>query len=208
MKPPERCFSDKTPRRALRLAVFCNAVGGVFIKETTGTAYDGFAAEKTYKKKQRTALVDAAGMTGEEYMDVVRAAWDAFMKVPEFRRVSAGAMLVHDKCRAHTCAHVSAGLSDMGLRVAIQPPRSPDLMPLDYGIFGFSKRQLERRLTQHAKWEDRVTMYKDILSSTSPAATIQEYPLRLQACCDSEGEHLGSALTVLKRERGLVAGGG
>jgi hypothetical protein len=201
MEPPQRCASDKMPRRALKLVVFCNAAGGVFIKETTGTAYDGFTAQKTYKTKQRKASVDAAGMTGEEYMDAVRSAWEHFMKVPRFRRVRAGAMLVHDKCRAHTCAHVSGGLKSMGLRAVVQPPRSPDLMPLDYGIFGFSKRQLERQLTPHPKWEDRVSMYKDILSSTSPAATIKEYPLRLRACSDSRGEHLGTALSELKRKR-------
>jgi hypothetical protein len=78
----------------------------VFIKETTGTAYDGFAAQKTYKTKQQKAIVDAAGMTGEEYMDAVRAAWEHFIKVPEFRRVRAGAMLVHDK--SHSSPRLAA----------------------------------------------------------------------------------------------------
>ena len=58
MNPPRRVYSSSAPRRALKLAVSCNAVGGIFIKETTGTQYDGYVAEKVYQMRQGKALRD------------------------------------------------------------------------------------------------------------------------------------------------------
>ena len=197
---PQRFYSTSTPRRALKLVVFCNAIGGVFVKETTGTNYDGYVAERVYQIRQRGAMKPAVAITGEEYMDAVRAAWAHFMAVPGFCHVSADCVLVHDKSTVHTCTHVVHGLMDIGLRSAVQPTRSPDLMPMDYGVFGFTKNQLARELPMHSKWEDRVSRYMELLSTTSPAATIQQYPLRLQACIAARGEHLECALATLKKQ--------
>ena len=93
------------------------------------------------------------------------------------------------------------GLKGMGLDVVVQPPRSPDVMPLDYGIFGFTKTALERELPRRAPWADRVEKFKELLRSCSPRATIEEYPLRLQAIIDSKGGHIVETLKALKKAR-------
>lgn len=202
MKTPERFHTDnKTARRALKLAVACNAVGGVFIKETTGTAYSGYHPGKQYEVVSRGGLKAASSMVSEEYLDFLRSALEHFKKQAGFRRVSAGALLVHDKSAVHTSAAVMHGLKRMGLDAVVQPPRSPDVMPLDYGIFGFTKLALERAVPRNAPWSDRVQKFRQLLTQCNPRPTIEEYPLRLQAIVDSRGEHIVEALKALKKAR-------
>ena len=112
-------------------------------------------------------LQDASAMTGEEYMDAVKAAWQHFMKCHAFRRIAGHAMLVHDKARQHTCVTVRQWLQQQGVTAVVQPARSPDMMPLDYGIFGATRAQLGRALPLSAPWEDRVATFKQFLSSSN-----------------------------------------
>lgn len=198
MKTPSRYYTARNNRHSLKLAVFCNTLGGMFIKETTGTRYEGYIAEKTYRTKQG----DGAGsIVAEEYIDCLRAAVSHFMSVPAFRRQATSPMLMHDRSKIHTSKLVTHALQDLQLRAALQPPRSPDLMPLDYGIFGFTKAKQEREEPMHATWGDKVKMFKNLLTNAPTKATINEFPLRLQACIDSRGEHLGDALKALKKAR-------
>jgi hypothetical protein len=200
MATPQRFYTNKENRRQLNLAVFCNIHGGIFIIETTGSKYDGYEAGTKYLTQ---AGNDASKMVAGEYMHCVQAALNHFMQYPAFREVRESAMLVHDKSKVHMSKPVKKGLEDLALRVVVGPPRSPDLMPLDYGIFGFTKTQLERNLTKHANWGDRVQKFKELLRTASPVATIEEFPLRLQACINAKGSHLASGLKKLKRARSV-----
>jgi hypothetical protein len=201
METPTRFHSDKGPRRALKLAVFTNIAGGMFLFETTGTSYEGYTPKKNYQTKKNKQFQDAGAMTGEEYMDAVKAAWAAFMRQSAFRRIAGSAVLVHDRARQHTCSAVQQWLKQQGLTAVVQPARSPDMMPLDYGVFGTTRTQLGRTLTMQARWEDRVATFKGFLSSFKPAATIGEFPLRMKACIESGGQQFGNELKGLKRER-------
>jgi hypothetical protein len=203
METPARFYSDKGPRRALKLAVFTSIAGGMFLYETTGTSYEGCKVRKTYQTKKNKQLQDASAMTGEEYMDAVKAAWQHFMKCHAFRRIAGHAMLVHDKARQHTCVTVRQWLQQQGVTAVVQPARSPDMMPLDYGIFGATRAQLGRALPLSALWEDRVATFKQFLSSFDPAPTIGEFPLRMKACIESSGQHFGNELKVLKKKRAM-----
>ena len=198
-KPPQRYHSNKGPRRALKLIVFVSMAGGTFIKELTGTAYEGYISGKQYTTVQNKQVKRATAMTGEEYMDCVKAAWKHFMRLSPFRRVAAHAMLVHDKSTVHCSACVVLGLRNMDLTSVVQPARSPDLMPLDYGIFGPAKNKLDAESPRDTRWEDRVALLKGILTARSPDATIAEFPLRLRACIASNGEHFGIALNELRK---------
>jgi len=201
METPARFYSDKGPRRALKLVVFANILGGMFLYETTGTSYEGCPVRKTYQTKKNKQLQDASAMTGEEYMDAVKAAWKQFMKCHAFRRMAGSAMLVHDKAKQHTCEAVRQWLQQQGVTTVVQPARSPDMMPLDYGVFGTARAQLGRALPMSAPWEDRVATFKALLSGFKPAATIGEFPLRMKACIDSSGQQFGNELNVLKKKR-------
>ena len=193
METPARFYSDKGPRRALKLAVFTSIAGGMFLYETTGTSYEGCKVRKTYQTKKNKQLQDASAMTGEEYMDAVKAAWQHFMKCHAFRRIAGHAMLVHDKARQHTCVTVRQWLQQQGVTAVVQPARSPDMMPLDYGIFGATRAQLGRALPLSALWEDRVATFKQFLSSFDPAPTIGEFPLRMKACSPAARARVAAA---------------
>lgn len=82
-------------------------------------------------------------MTGEEYMDCVKAAWQHFTRLSLFRRVAAHTMLVHGKSTGHCSACVVQGLRDMKRTSTVQHASSPNLMPLYYGIFGPAKNTLD-----------------------------------------------------------------
>lgn len=173
----------------------------MFIKETTGTAYGTYVPDKTYQVMSKGQLKPATSMVGEEYLDFLKSALAYFKRQPGFHRVSAGVLLVHDKSTVHTSSVVVHGLKCMGLDAVVQPPRSPDVMPLDYGIFGCIKLALERELPRNVPWADRVEKFKDLLQTFSPRATIAEYPLRLQAIVDSKGGHIVETLKALKKAR-------
>lgn len=201
MQTPRRHFSDKGPRRALKLIVFISSVAGVFVKELTGTSYEGSEAVRKYEILKSKQVKQATSMTGEEYMDCVQAAWQHFSRMGAFRHRAGHAMLVHDKSRVHMSGTVVQGLQCLKVAHAVQPARSPDFMPLDYGIFGTAKNQLEAALPKNAKWEAKVAMFKQLLMKSEAAAAIAQFPLRLHACIISQGEHFGDELMELKRRR-------
>ena len=193
---PTRFHTSGGPRRSLNLAVFNNRLGGTFIVEATGTAYKGYVARKKYVTKKGNTEQAASRITGPEYLDAVKAAWRYFNKVPAFRSVAASATLVHDKGKHHVSAAVTEGLKGLGLTALVQPARSPDLMPLDYGIFGTARRELERRGLVHADWESRVKAIKQILRDSPARATIDQFPLRVKACIECNGQHFEDKLRM------------
>lgn len=199
METPQRYHIDnKNSRRALKLAVACNAVGGMFIKEITGTCYPGYTAEKTYTCKGKEAKT-ATSMVAPEYLDFIKDAVEFYSKKPGFRRKAGSMLLIHDKSRIHTSKEAVQGLKELGLDVMVQPARSPDLMPLDFGIFGHAKQLLDRDVLRHAPWLDRVQRFKDILSTCSPKETIGQFKLRLEGIIEAKGRHIENALKELKK---------
>jgi hypothetical protein len=183
----------------MKVIVFISRTGGIFVKELTGTSYDGRKPGKVYTTMKNKQVKLATAMTGEEYVDCVKAAWQHFMQKREFRSLAANAMLVHDKSTAHLSACVVQGLKDLGIAAVVQPARSPDLMPLDYGVFGSAKNRLDADLPRNVRWEDKATCFKKLLSDGSPNAVVEEFPLRLKACMISNGEHFVMALNELKK---------
>ena len=154
-------------RRAVKLAVFINSRGGVFIQEVTGTKYDGCPPKKEYLTRQGKK---AKGAVLEEYKDCVRAACAHYAAVvPALGRHADRMQLVHDKAKIH---HTQP-LPDAPWRPVAHPPCSPDMMPLDYGIFGTVKTRLQREVTRSATWEQKVQLFKKILSEAPFQRTIE-----------------------------------
>ncbi len=193
---PTRFHKGGGPRRSLHLAVFNNRLAGTFIVEATGTAYNGYVAAKQYVTKKGKVEHAASRITGQEYLDAVKSAWSHFRRHPAFRSVAASAMLVHDKGKHHVSAVVTEGLHELGLTALVQPARSPDLMPLDYGIFGTARRELERQGLVQAGWESRVQAFKQILQDSAARATIDQFPLRVKACIECSGQHFEDKLRM------------
>jgi hypothetical protein len=180
----ERYYVDSVSNRgSLKLAVFVNLVAGIWMKELTGTKLSGPALNKGYQTRQGK---QAKGMTKQEYMDCVREARDHFQASSSaFRRLGSNIYLVHDKCRTHP----SQPIPGVAWTPVAHPPHSPDLMPLDYGIFGAAKLELDRRATRAMPWEEKAALFKKILQEAPLEATIKAFRSRLMACIDAGGKH-------------------
>ena len=185
--PPQRFYVEGKGRRSLKLAVFVNLIGGVFIKELSGTKYEGEDLKQRYKKgKHKTQQGQPAkAMTKKEFAFCVRAAHNHFNNKPAFARLDK-IFLVQDGARVHG----KKALHDAPWEPVTQPPHSPDMMPLDYGIFGFTKIKLQRAVDRGDSWEAKVQMFKKFLMEASVGPTIEEFPLRMDACISSKGMHI------------------
>jgi hypothetical protein len=179
--------------------VFINKLAGTVIVEATGSAYNGMKPLKQYMTKKNNQEQVAKKITGGEYLDAVKAALKQFRAIPAFRPVRNNAMLVHDKGLHHVSVAVKEGLQSMGVSAVVQPARSPDLMPLDYGIFGTARLELGRRGLGKSAWEARVTAFKEILKGSKVAAVIDQFPRRVRACIEMNGEKFEDKMRALNR---------
>jgi hypothetical protein len=152
--------------------------------DVSGTKYDGQVLGEDYQTQQGKK---AKGMTKMEFAACVRAAYMYYNdKFPAFKRLSQEILLVQDGARVHG----KEILPDAPWVPVTQPPHSPDMMPLDYGIFGFTKIRLQRAVDRGDSWESRVQLFKKFLTEASVVATINEFPLRMKACIASNGMHI------------------
>jgi hypothetical protein len=192
MRSPQRVHSDHTSPRCLVLAVAISMAGGVYMKEMTGTNYDGMQPIQAYSARDGRPCKRYGG---EEYSDFVRDMLMHFKHKLQFRRQIQHALLVHDRSRAHTAEVVSDTLSHMRLRSQLLPPRSPDMQPLDYGIFSTSKAKLARDLEAKSDWSRRVASFKNLIESLPFQKSIEQFVKRLKACISANGQHFEHALS-------------
>jgi hypothetical protein len=197
---PEQYYVDRPQRRNLNLAVACCIHGGIFIWEATGTDYHGYNPAKVYTKSPGSPYTN---MSGAEYSDFITTFWAFFNQKPAFRAMRHHAVLVHDRYKVHTGRDACASLDRIGLEARPLPPRSPDLDPLDYGVFATSKTKERRERKPGATWEDRVSEFKRLINQSSFEHSIQQFPLRLTACIKAGGKHIDEALREVKQEASL-----
>lgn len=196
MKIPERHHTDKPSRRVVNVAVAISICGGMYVKEVTGTAYRGCEDRRTFSTAKGG---EARSMGGEEYVRFLEDAWRYFSEQRAFRRTTPPALLVHDRSKVHQSKYVQQELKAMGLESVLAPPRSPDLMPLDYGVFGTIKQQLGRELPPTASWDDRAPKFMELLRGAAIQGAVEGYVTRLRACISARGCHIEEALKELKR---------
>jgi hypothetical protein len=92
----------------------------------------------------------------------------------------------------------------LSLTVQPLPPRSPDLQPLDYAVFGNAKRRLEKMVrdggVEAKDWAARVKAFKKIVKEMKVVPAIQQFRTRLEACIESGGNHIEQTLKGVCRE--------
>ena len=94
---------------------------------------------------------------------------------------------VHDRATTHTKQGITLEGFDAKLRVVNAPPRSPDLMPLDYAVFGNVKRQLLNKVGLNAKWEEKAECFWQLIQDFNVSAAIESYPKRIAKCMETGG---------------------
>lgn len=184
MTPATRLHTAKQSRQVVNAAVAISLAGGVCVKELTGTQSPGCPQLHKYTTANGQP---AKAMGQEEYADFITYAWDQFTQCTAFRRRSDEALLIHDRNRVHSSSVVQQRLETLGINSMLAPPRSPDLMPLDYGVFGTIKLQLGRELPRTASWEQRACKFLELLRQRPSDRVIRSFEERLSACIEAHG---------------------
>jgi hypothetical protein len=202
MHQPERSPVAKKHRKEVRLFVALMKGKKPFVRELTGTQYQGQEQLKTYwhivkkKRKQYT------GLSSQEYTDCIKAAFDNFFPSRTGRGVPSHLVLIHDKCTSHLAKDVQrycAQRSPKPIELVTIPTESPDLTPCDSAFFAVAKRRW-RQLTNYKDmpWDERAKKFVKCVKDTVPDPFIDEMPLRWQACEQEQGYHIEEALRELK----------
>jgi hypothetical protein len=184
--PPQRPFvGGARHRRVLKLLVAIRSGYAPVVLPLTGTKYKGCPDLLAYKNKHGKALTKLGGL---EYRDCLEAITRAEPIQPRRARTAPIPLVFHDHERAHTSNVVQDWLEEQGIKVLLCPVRSPDLDPLDYGVFGLAKQRQRRRV--HAGgvgWHDACAAMVADLKAMDVEATIRQFPKRLEACIKAGG---------------------
>ena len=177
---PETSVSAAARRPVQQLAYPLAAVVPVESRETYSV----------WLTKQRTG--DSTQLTAKKYIKIVQASVLQGLR----KRKQPGssdvprASLLHDRDPAHQSKEFAAFAERSGIRVAVLPPRSPDLDPLDYGVFGTVKNQLEKEVEQKGlDWSQRCSRLVELLEGFNPDAAIIALPGRIERCIAARGGH-------------------
>jgi hypothetical protein len=199
------------PTKVIRVLVALRIGFPPVVIMLTGTECRAFNPKKVYvhakddaaRKKKWHAGDPMSGLGAEEYIDVLDEALQllGYKGGPSTR--SQPVVVWQDKSPAHTAGVVPEWLESKGLEEVRLPTCSPDLDPLDYGVFGAAKAHMNRwQWEQHLPWDDCCDKFLNYLRKLdSVEAVLQEVPLRLEACIKANGNHFDAALHELKHER-------
>lgn len=191
MQPVERNYTAQPERKVLNVAVAINLCGGVYVKELTGTDYTGCHRIQTYVNARVHVM---RSMGAEEYTDFLGDAWEFLSQHKNLRRRMHSLVLVHDRNAVHCANAVKKWLEEEEVHAVLAPPRSPDLMPLDYSVFGTTKQAVKRQVGIKAAWDVRARTFLNLLREQSVEAIIGQFPKRLKACMAQQGGHFEGAL--------------
>ncbi len=98
--------------------------------------------------------------------------------------------LVHDKDSVHTSQETRAFASRHNIVLIELPARSPDLDPLDFGVFGAVKNSWRAAITrQQLSWEQQCELFIHMLQQASGDAAINGIPGRIGQCIAAAGRH-------------------
>lgn len=98
--------------------------------------------------------------------------------------------LLHDRDPAHTSAEFREFAARYNINAVLLPPRSPDLDPLDYGVFGPAQRSLDRELEQrNMTFEQQCAYMEGFIKQANTDAAIAALPSRIARCIAARGWH-------------------
>jgi hypothetical protein len=128
---PQHFYVDYKNRKALKVAcaVMLGAPTKSYVKELTGTQYEGCPDIDVYKKPTEED-VDYTGLSAPEYKAFLQCALDHFNRqVPGLKR-NPKLRIIHDRAKPHTSQVVTQWASEQRIKVHVLRPRSPDMDPL------------------------------------------------------------------------------
>lgn len=178
-------FVDKKDRKSMKLSVF------VKVGQPTVVVDLRYSGDNTAD----SPLVVGSGSgdfgwNSQRYVEIV--AYHLLGERPSMRprRIPGGVKLVHDRDPVHIGSVFTTYATSKGITVLTLPAKSPDLDPLDYGVFGTAKRQWERQVwQQRLSWDQQCVLAIQLLSEFDASASIAALPHRMQQCIAAHGWH-------------------
>lgn len=130
------------------------------------------------------------GWSGQRYADLVAYYLLGEREGRQARHPPGGLKLVHDRDSTHTSTVFTSFANSKDITVVTLPAKSPDLDPLDYGVFGNVKREWEKQVwQQHLPWEQQCQLAIRMLRDFDASASIAALPHRMQQCIAAHGWH-------------------
>lgn len=204
--PPQRPYtSSPSVRQAIKLVVAAQLGHKPVVCHLTGTKYEGCPELPKYYHPDGTPY---SKMGATEYCNHLNTVFNGPSGSGHMQLRRRPSILWHDHDTTHLANSTRAWLQQHGIQELVMPVRSPDLDPLDYGVFGAAKSALRRCLSQtRMGWDEACRTFVAGLRAMDTDAIIRELPLRLQACIESNGGHIEERLRVLKRQKSQCEGG-
>jgi len=98
--------------------------------------------------------------------------------------------LLHDRDPAHISKEFQRFAASYGVQAELLPPKSPDLDPLDYGVFGPAQKKLDRELElRQMTWDQQCSFLEGAIKQADTDAAIMALPKRIQLCIAAKGGH-------------------
>lgn len=102
--------------------------------------------------------------------------------------------LLMDRDPSHSAKLFQACAKRNTMRIMFLPPKSPDLDPLDYGVFGRVKQLWEQscftgRASQRPSWDRACQLLIQMMEAIDPTPHITALPGRIKRCIAAEGGH-------------------
>ena len=179
----DRHFQAELHRGMLKVGVaLLPRAGKTIVKGLSGTTCAEFRPSKHYQTK---AGKPATSLTSAEYLDFIK---EVLSQLKPHRE---SIIWVHDRDPSHRTHAVTQYLESQGHKVMLLPPRSPDLDPLDYAVFGHAKAWLERTMpSSMSSWEQRCSAFVKHLQGISPQKQVEHYIQRLELVLEENGGHI------------------
>jgi len=201
---PQRKWNDHPSNNKVVAIVFIHLGKPPFVKLLTGTVIplDGKLSSRmdmpaTYRTVHGNKC--AVRITYEEYVACVREAVEHFFptggphagtRAAERRRQALSKLtLVHDRLLSHGLLPIPLGPNEPSLHTIRLPPRSCDLDPLDYGVFGTAKRATRKQFYEHRNWDDESNFFVTKLQTMNTDKIINQFPERVNKCIAAKGGH-------------------
>ena len=188
---PQRPFTgNPLNRKQLKLAVGIRLGQLPTITHLSGTNYAGAPEVKKYKNA--TGKLHSR-MAAKEYTDFLQTTTQELGKPKP-------AVIVQDRESTHMAKLTQEWAKKEGIRLLTLPPRSPDLDPLDYGVFGPFKASYEAlKFAKHVPWDAACKAVVEGLKTTKVENAVQAWEKRLRACIAAKGKHFECDMKGKKR---------
>lgn len=131
-------------------------------------------------------------LTGTTYRRMVKDVLlgKGHLKDGSMRRPRHPTNLLHDRDAAHTSKAFNKFAKDYNINAVVLPARSPDLDPLDYGVFGPAQKKLSAQMERRAmSWEEQCSFLEQAIKETNTDAAIMQLPRRIKRCIAAKGGH-------------------